>query len=72
MSGLTHNFLLDPLLGQSFLRVEGEHRHNELFAPITVAPSELDISAFGLLIILCLVKSKGHRPLLYLEGRPTR
>ena len=36
------------------------------------APSELDIRAFGLLVVLCLVKSESHRPILYLKGHPAR
>jgi hypothetical protein len=64
MAGLTDNFFLDPLLSQPFLRAEREDNHDKLFAPVAVAPSELDISPFGSVVVLCLVKSKGDRPLL--------
>jgi hypothetical protein len=60
MSGLTDNFLFDPLFGQSVLRAECEDGHHKLIAPVAVAPSELDIRPLGLVIVLCLVKSKGH------------
>jgi hypothetical protein len=60
MAGLTDNFLLDPLLGQPFLRAKREDSHDKLLAPVAVTPSELDISSFGLIIVLCLMKSKGH------------
>ena len=68
MAGLTNNFLLNPLLGQPFLGAEGEDGHDKLFAASLVAPSELDISPVGLAVILCMVKSKGHRPLLAFKG----
>jgi len=64
MSGLADNFLFDPLLRKTLLRAKREDSHNELFAPVTFAPSKLDISPFGLIIVLCLMKSKAHRPLL--------
>ena len=71
MSGLTDNFLFDPLLGQPFLRAKREDGNDNLFAPVAIAPSELDIRPFGLVVVLCLVKSKGHRPLVVVEkGRP--
>jgi hypothetical protein len=60
MAGLTDNFLLDPLLRQPFLRAKREDSHDNLLAPVAVTPSELDISSFGLIIVLCLMKSKGH------------
>ena len=72
MAGLTHYFLLDPLLCQPFLRAEREHSHDKLIAPVAVAPSELDISPFGSAVILCLVKSKGSSAPLVIKGRPTR
>jgi hypothetical protein len=60
MAGLTHNFLLNPLLRQPLLRAEREDSHDELFAPVSVASSELDVSPLSLVVVLCLVKSKGH------------
>ena len=48
------------MLGQPFLRAEREDSHDKLFAPVAVALSELDVSPFGLVIVLYLVKSKGH------------
>jgi hypothetical protein len=42
MAGLTNNFLFDPFLGQPFLRAKREDRHDNLFAPVAIAPSELD------------------------------
>jgi hypothetical protein len=60
MARLTDNFFLDPLLGQPLLRAKREDSHDNLFAPVPIAPSELDVSPFGLIIVLCLVKSKGH------------
>jgi len=68
MAGLTGNFLFYPLLRQPIFRAEREERHHKLFASVVVVPSELDISSFGLIIILYLVKSKGHRPTLALKG----
>ena len=59
MARLTDNFFLDPLLGP-LLRAKLEDSHDNLFAPVPIAPSELDVSPFGLIIVLCLVKSKGH------------
>jgi hypothetical protein len=60
MAGLADNLLLDPLFRQPFLRAKCEDSYDKLFAPVAVAPSELDISPFGLVVVLCLVKSKGH------------
>ena len=61
MAGFAHHFLLDPLFAQPFLGAEGEDSHDKLFAPVAVAPSELDISPFGSAVILCLVKRRwGH------------
>jgi len=60
MAGLTDNFLFDPLLRQSLLRAKCEDSHDKLFASVAVAPSELDVSSFGLVVVLFLVQSKGH------------
>src|SRR6476469_8174526 len=60
MAGLADNVFLDPLLREPLLRAKREDSHDTLFAPITVASSKLDISPFGLLVVLCLMKSKGH------------
>jgi hypothetical protein len=60
MAGLTGNFLFDPLFRQPFLRAKREDSHDNLFAPVAIAPSELDVSPLGLVVVLCLVKSKGH------------
>ena len=56
MTGLTDNFLFDPLLGQPFLRAKREDSHDNLFAPVAIAPSELDVSPLALVVVLCLVK----------------
>jgi hypothetical protein len=56
----THNFLFDPLLGQPFFRAKREDSHDNLFVPVAIAPSELDVGPFSLVIVLRLVKSKGH------------
>ena len=61
MARLTDNFFLDPLLGQPLLSAKREDSHDNLFAPVAIALSELDVSPFSLVIVLCLVKSKGHR-----------
>ena len=47
MARLTDNFFLDPLLGQPLLRAKREDSHDNLFAPVPIAPSELDVSPFG-------------------------
>src|SRR5215470_14518278 len=60
MAGLADNFLLNPLFRQPLLGSVREYSHDELFTPIAVAPSELDIRPFGLIVVLCLVKSKVH------------
>ena len=60
MAGLADNFLLNPLFRQPLLGSVREYSHDELFTPIAVAPSELDIRPFGLIVVLCLVKSKAH------------
>src|SRR5262245_58976878 len=61
MASLTNNFLLEPLLRQPFLSAEREDSHDKLVASVAVGPSELDVSPFGLIVVLGLVKSKGHR-----------
>ena len=58
MAGLSDNLLLDLTLRQLFLRPESEDRDHVLIASIVVAPSKLDVSPFGILVVLCLVKSK--------------
>jgi hypothetical protein len=47
MSGLTDNFLLDPLLRQPFLGSEREDSDNKLIATVVITPPELDISSFA-------------------------
>jgi hypothetical protein len=44
MARFTHNFLFDPLLGQLFFRTKREDSYDNLFIPIAIAPSELDVS----------------------------
>jgi hypothetical protein len=53
-------FLPYPLLRQPFLGSIREDSYDKLFSPIAIAPSKFDVGAFGLVIILRLVKSKGH------------
>src|SRR5262249_6755478 len=69
MSGLADNFLFDPLLRQPLLSAEREDSHDKLVASVTINSSELDISPFGVAVVLCLVKSKRHCP-PELEGAP--
>jgi hypothetical protein len=54
MAGLTDNFLFDPLFRQPFLRAKREDSHDNLFAPVAIAPSELDVSPLGLVVVLVL------------------
>src|SRR5215813_1958353 len=70
MSCLTDNFLFDSLLRQSLLSVEREDSHDKLVASVTISPSELHVSPFGVVVVLCLVKSKGHRCPRIRGGRP--
>jgi len=42
--------------------------NDKLFAPVAVTPPELDISAFSVVVVLFLVKSKAHRPSYDLRG----
>jgi hypothetical protein len=72
MTGLTDNFLFDPLFGQPFLRAKREDSHDNLFAPIAIDPSELDVSSICLIVVLSLVKPKGHRSLLVVFLRGVR
>jgi hypothetical protein len=57
---LPDNLILDLTLRQPFLRPESEDHDNVLIASIVVASSKLDISPFGILVVLRLMKSKGH------------
>jgi hypothetical protein len=58
------NLLLDPLLRQPFLSSEPEDSHGKLVAAVAISPSEFDIRPLGLIVVLNLVKPKGHRSLL--------
>jgi pectin methylesterase-like acyl-CoA thioesterase len=69
VAGLPDNLLLDLTLRQPFLRPESEDRDHVLIASIVVAPSTLDISPFGLIVVLCLVKSKAHQSALLLKRK---
>jgi hypothetical protein len=72
MAGLTDYFLPDPLFRQPFLGSIREDSHDKLFASIPIVPSKLGIGSLGVVVVLCLVESKGHQFLLvFLRGRPT-
>jgi len=49
-------FECDPWLGQPLLSAKREDSHDNLFVPVPIGPSELDVSPFGLIIVLCLAQ----------------
>src|SRR5262249_34772502 len=71
MAGLSENFLPHPLFLQPFLGSIREDSHDKLFAPIPIVPPKLNIGSLGVVVVLCLMKSKGHRSPQLDEGRPT-
>jgi hypothetical protein len=46
---------------QPFLGPEREDGDNKLISTVAVSPPELDIGSFAAIVVLCLVKPKGHR-----------
>ena len=57
--------------GGPFLGPERDDGDNESISTVAITPPELDIGSFAVAVVLCLVKSKGHRSPRKLEGRPT-
>ena len=57
--------------GGPFLGPERDDGDNESISTVAITPPELDIGSFAVVVVVCLVKSKGHRSPRKLEGRPT-